>query len=78
MTERSFSDALSTGGLPDPDIVLRTGGEHRISNFLLYQMAYSEIYFSPTLWPDFTEDELDALLADYARTDRRYGSVEKQ
>ncbi len=78
VTERSFSDALSTGGLPDPDIVLRTGGEHRISNFLLYQMAYSEIYFSPTLWPDFTEDELDALLADYARTDRRYGSVEKQ
>lgn len=75
ITEQSFSDALYTAGMPDPDILIRTGGEHRISNFLLYQTAYSEIYFTGTLWPDFTEKELDEILADFAATDRRYGKV---
>lgn len=74
-TPESFSRALWTGDIPDPDIVLRTGGEQRVSNFLLWQMAYSELYFTDTLWPDFSEKELDEILADYSRTDRRYGSI---
>lgn len=73
--EQSFSQCLYTGGIPDPDIIIRTGGETRISNFLLYQSAYSEIYFTDTLWPDFTPSELDEMLTRYAVTDRRYGSV---
>lgn len=73
--EKTFSDALFTHGIPDPDIVLRTGGEHRISNFLLYQMAYSEIYFTDTLWPDFTEIELDKIIQDFSCTNRRYGGI---
>lgn len=76
-TLATFGNALSTGGMPDPDIVVRTGGEHRVSNFLLYQMAYAEIYFTDTLWPDFSEAELDKILADFARTDRRYGRIDK-
>lgn len=75
VTEAEFSEALSTAGMPDPDLVIRTGGEHRISNFLLYQAAYAEIYFSDTLWPDFSEKELDAILADFKNTDRRFGKI---
>ncbi len=75
ITERDLSDALYTRGMPDPDIVIRTGGEHRISNFLLYQSAYSEIYFVDTLWPDFSGDELDKIIADYSATDRRFGKI---
>lgn len=76
VTEREFDSALETRGIPDPDIVIRTGGEHRISNFLLYQMAYSEIYFTSTLWPDFNEKELDGILADFMKTNRRFGRIE--
>ena len=75
VSEADFPDFLQTAGMPDPDIVIRTGGEKRISNFLLYQMAYSEIYFSDTLWPDFSSEELDGILADYASTDRRFGGL---
>lgn len=75
ITERDISEALYTGGMPDPDIIVRTGGEHRISNFLLYQSAYSEIYFVDTLWPDFSEAELDKIIADYSATDRRFGKI---
>ena len=75
ITERDITDALYTSGMPDPDIMIRTGGEHRISNFLLYQLAYTEIYFIDTLWPDFTAEDLDKVLADYGNTDRRYGRV---
>lgn len=75
VSEHEFSEALYTAGIPDPDIVLRTGGEHRISNFLLYQMAYSEIYFTDTLWPDFSESELDGILKDFSGTSRRYGGI---
>jgi undecaprenyl diphosphate synthase len=59
--------------VPDPDLLIRTGGEVRISNFLLWQAAYSELCFSERLWPDFDEAELDAALADYAARDRRFG-----
>lgn len=77
VTEQGFADALYTGGLPDPDIVIRTGNEHRISNFLLYQMAYSEIYFTSTLWPDFKEKELNEIIADFKKTNRRFGNIEQ-
>lgn len=77
ITEKSLSDNMYTKGAPDPDIVIRTGGEKRISNFLLYQMAYSELYFTDTLWPDFDEKELDGILARYMETERRYGSIKE-
>ena len=76
ITEELFSKNLYND-LPDVDFVIRTSGEQRISNFLLYQMAYSELYFSDTLWPDFSEKELDEILAAYARTDRRFGGIGK-
>ena len=60
---------------PDPDLFIRTGGEVRISNFLLWQAAYSELYFTDCLWPEFGDAELDAALADYARRERRFGDV---
>ena len=71
--ERSISDALYTGGLPDPDLVIRTGGEQRISNFLIWQSAYAELVFSDCLWPDFGPDDFDAALLEFARRTRRFG-----
>ena len=65
--------ALSLAPCPDPDLLIRTGDEHRLSNFLLWQCAYSELYFSPLLWPDFDAAALDAALADYAARERRFG-----
>ncbi len=62
---------------PDPDLFIRTGGEQRISNFLLWQAAYSELVFTDCLWPEFGEAELDAALAEYARRDRRFGGVKE-
>jgi undecaprenyl diphosphate synthase len=64
--------------VPDPDLVIRTGGESRMSNFLLWQSAYSELYFSDVLWPDFDETDLDAALADYAGRERRFGHTSQQ
>lgn len=69
-----FSEALSLSDLPNPDLCIRTAGEQRISNFMLWQLAYSELYFSPCLWPDFGEAEMTAALQDYAQRDRRFGS----
>lgn len=69
---------FSTAGLRDPDLFIRTGGERRISNFLLWQMAYTELYFTDTLWPDFGEKELDAAITDFSRRQRRYGSTGDQ
>ena len=63
---------------PDPDLLIRTGGEQRISNFLIWQAAYSELYFSDKLWPDFDEAALDAAIADYARRERRFGRTSQQ
>jgi len=71
--ERTISDALYTGGLPDPDLVVRTGGEQRISNFLIWQSAYAELVFDECLWPDFGPEAFDAALLEFARRTRRFG-----
>jgi len=73
--EQCFSQALWTAGLPDPDLIIRTSGELRLSNFLLFQAAYAELYVTPVLWPDFDRDELLKALADYERRNRRFGRV---
>ena len=71
--EALFESYLSTAGLPNPDLVIRAGGEMRLSNFVLWQAAYSELYFSPKLWPDFTEQDLDLALAEFDARTRRFG-----
>lgn len=73
ITEETLGKYLWTSGMPDPDIVVRTGAQQRISNFLLWQSAYSEIYFSETMWPDFSEKELDVILEEFARRKRNFG-----
>lgn len=73
--EASFEARLSTAGQPPVDLLIRTGGERRISNFLIWQSAYSELYFSDKYWPDFDERELEAALTDYARRSRRFGGL---
>ena len=72
---QGFSQYLVTAGIPDPDLLIRTSGEIRISNYLLWQSAYTEYYFTDVLWPDFRKPEFRAALAEYARRDRRYGKV---
>ena len=72
--ETLFQEQLSTAGIPDPDLLIRTSGEQRISNFLLWQLAYSELVFVDKLWPDFTKDALAAAIREYQRRDRRYGA----
>ena len=71
--EEAISSALYTAGLPDPDLVIRTGGEQRLSNFLLWQSAYAEFHVCETLWPDFGPEQFDAALLDFARRNRRFG-----
>ena len=71
------SDNLMTAGIPDPDLLIRTSGELRLSNFLLWQMAYSELYFTDVYWPDFDEAEFDKAVADYQKRERRYGLLKK-
>ena len=75
ITSETIADHLYTRGMPDVDLLIRTSGEMRISNFLLWQIAYSEIFFTPTLWPDFGEDEFVAILKDYQQRERRFGAV---
>jgi len=75
ITEELFSRYLYTSDLPDPDLIIRTGGEYRLSNFLLWQAAYAEYYATPTFWPDFDEAELAAALAEYGQRERRFGKV---
>ena len=75
VTEGELSALLYTGGIPDPDLIIRTGGELRLSNFLLWQSAYAELYFSGVLFPDFTDEEFDRAIADYSSRDRRFGKV---
>lgn len=72
------SDHLTTKGIPDPDLLIRTGGEVRISNFLLWQAAYSELYFTDTLWPDFREESLYEAIVEYQRRERRFGKTSEQ
>ncbi len=70
-----FSQYLYTSGIPNPDLIIRTGGEIRLSNFLLWQAAYSELYFTPVLWPDFDQEAIEEALSEYKRRERRFGSV---
>ncbi len=78
ITEASLNDAMALAFVPDPDLLIRTGGEYRISNFLLWQAAYSELFFSDKLWPEFDEAELDLAIASYARRERRFGQTSAQ
>ncbi len=78
ITEESFQARLYTKNTPDPDLVIRTSGEIRLSNYLLFQCAYSEFYFTQTLWPDFNEDELHKALQEYSTRQRRYGKTQEQ
>jgi undecaprenyl diphosphate synthase len=75
VTEQLISQYLYTGGLPDPDLIIRTGGEYRLSNFLIWQAAYAEYYATPTFWPDFDEAELAAALEAYSQRQRRFGGL---
>jgi len=77
-TEENFSRALDTGHFPDPDLFIRTSGEHRISNYLLWQMAYTELYFTEVLWPDFTAEELNKAVCEYESRERRFGKTSEQ
>ncbi len=75
--ERTIAAALDTAEYPDPDLIVRTSGECRLSNFLLWQASYAELLFTPVLWPDFTEEEFDRAVEEYARRDRRFGLVKR-
>lgn len=78
MTEAVFSKYLDTMDFPDPDLLIRTSGEHRLSNFLLWQTAYTELYFTKTMWPDFSPAELQKAMEEYARRERRFGKTSEQ
>lgn len=78
ITEESISRRLATAFMPDPDLLIRTGGELRISNYLLWQIAYTELYFCDTYWPDFNEEDLHKAIASYQRRQRRFGKTEAQ
>jgi undecaprenyl diphosphate synthase len=78
ITEHTVADNLSTAGMPDPDLLIRTSGENRISNFMLWQIAYSELFFSDKLWPDFKEEDFYAALVDYQSRERRFGKISEQ
>ena len=73
--ESTGSAHLYTASIPDPDMIIRTGGDHRLSNFLLWQASYAELYFPKVLWPDFREEQFDEALNEYARRERRFGLV---
>ena len=78
ITESTFADYLSTAGRPDPELLIRTSGELRISNFLMWQLAYSELYFTDKYWPDFRKDDLYAAIVDYQHRERRFGKTSEQ
>lgn len=78
VTEESLSEYLYTVGQPDPDLIIRTSGEQRLSNYLLYQAAYSELYFTDVYWPDFTPEELDKAFAEFNKRQRRFGKTGDQ
>ncbi len=75
MRAEDFSGSLVTAGIPDPDLIIRTSGEQRMSNFMLWQGAYSELYFTDVLWPDFGKEDFRRALGEYAKRDRRYGKI---
>lgn len=78
ITDEVFSSYLTTAGIPDPELIIRTSGEFRISNFLLWQIAYSEFYFTDTLWPDFKEKDFELAIEAYQNRERRFGKTSKQ
>ena len=77
ITEEKITAALDTCGIPEPDLLIRTCNEQRISNFLLWQLAYTELYFTPVAWPDFSKEELEKAITAYNSRDRRYGLVKE-
>lgn len=78
VTEADFAQYLDTKEFPDPDLLIRTSGEYRLSNFLLWQLAYTELYFTQTMWPDFTPSELKKALEEYGKRERRFGKTSEQ
>jgi len=78
ITESDFESALSTKNIPDPELLIRTSGESRISNFLLWEIAYSELFFTPVLWPDFTKEHLAKAILDFQNRERRFGKTSEQ
>lgn len=78
ISEETFTSYLDTADIPDPDLLIRTSGEQRLSNFLLWQLAYTEFYFADVHWPDFTKDELTKAIEAYNKRDRRYGGVKEE
>ena len=78
INEENFAAQLTTVNMPDPELMIRTSGEHRISNFLLWQMAYTEFYFTDTLWPDFRQEDLFEAIVDYQKRERRFGKISEQ
>lgn len=76
--DQLFQEALCTRGMPDPELLIRTSGEHRISNFLLWQIAYAELFFTPVFWPDFRKDDLFEAILDYQQRERRFGLTGEQ
>jgi undecaprenyl diphosphate synthase len=76
--ETLFAAQLTTTNMPDPELMIRTSGEHRVSNFLLWQMAYTELYFTETLWPDFRREDLFEAIVDYQKRERRFGKISEQ
>ena len=78
ITAELFSDYLNTKNIPDPELLIRTSGEYRISNFLLWQIAYTELYFTPTLWPDFRKEDFYNAIADFQKRERRFGKTSEQ
>jgi undecaprenyl diphosphate synthase len=78
ITDDLFASKLSTAAFPDPELLIRTSGEERISNFLLWQIAYAELYFTPTLWPDFREEDFFAAIVDFQSRERRFGKTSEQ
>ena len=78
INEDSISSVLTTADIPDPDLLIRTGGEYRISNFLLWQAAYAELYFTSQYWPDFDEESLYRAICDYQSRERRFGKISEQ
>ena len=78
ITEKTLDEHMVTNFMPDPELLIRTGGELRISNYLLWQIAYSELYFCDTYWPDFNEEDLHVAIANYQQRQRRFGKTEDQ
>jgi undecaprenyl diphosphate synthase len=76
--EQSLNEALSTACYPHPDLLIRSSGEQRISNFLMWEIAYSELYFTPVLWPDFTKDDFYRAIVEYQARERRFGKTSEQ